>query len=66
MLDLAGRIANNSSLAHAVGKKLINRHIQRGDFDYSAEALTVLQSSADAREGIAAFLQKRKPQFPSR
>jgi enoyl-CoA hydratase len=66
VLDLAGRIANNSSLAHAVGKKLINRSIQRGDFDYSAEALTVLQSSQDAREGISAFLQKRKPLFPSR
>ena len=64
VLDLAGRIADNSSLAHAVGKKLVNRSIQRGDFDYSAEALTVLQSSQDAREGISAFLQKRKPQFP--
>jgi enoyl-CoA hydratase len=66
VLDLAGRIANNSSLAHTVGKKLVNRSIQRADFDYSAEALTVLQSSADAREGISAFLQKRKSQFPRR
>ena len=66
VLDLAGRIADNSPLAHAVGKKLINRSIQRADFDYSVEALTVLQSSEDAREGISAFQQRRKPQFPRR
>jgi enoyl-CoA hydratase len=66
VLDLAERIAANSSLAHAVGKKLINRSILRADFDYSVEALTVLQSSEDTREGISAFLQKRKPRFPSR
>lgn len=62
-LDLAERIAANSSLAHAVGKKLINRGISRADFDYSVEALTVLQSSEDTREGIRAFLERRKPQF---
>jgi enoyl-CoA hydratase len=66
VLDLAERIAANSSLAHSVGKRLINRAILRADFDYSVEALTVLQSSEDTREGLSAFLQKRKPRFPSR
>jgi enoyl-CoA hydratase len=66
VLELAGRIASNSSLAHSVGKKLINRGIERADFDYSVEALTVLQSSADTREGIEAFLQKRRPRFSRR
>jgi len=66
VLELAERIAANSSLAHAVGKKLINRGLGRAEFDYSAEALTVLQSSEDTREGIAAFLQKRKPRFGER
>jgi enoyl-CoA hydratase len=66
VLELADRIASNSSLAHAVGKKLINRGIERADFDYSIEALTVLQSSDDTREGIDAFLQKRRPRFSRR
>jgi enoyl-CoA hydratase len=66
VLELADRIASNSSLAHAVGKKLINRGIRRADFDYSVEALTVLQSSDDTREGTDAFLQKRRPRFPRR
>lgn len=63
-LALAEKIASNSPLAHVVGKKIINRGIDRSEFDYSVEALTVLQSSADTAEGVSAFLEKRKPQFP--
>lgn len=62
-LALADRIAQNSPYAHDVGKRLINRGVDRGEFDYSVEALTVLQSSADTAEGVSAFLQKRKPVF---
>jgi enoyl-CoA hydratase len=62
-LDLAARIAANSSLAHSMGKQLVNRSINRAEFDYSVEALTVLQASDDAREGIAAFQEKRRPRF---
>lgn len=62
-ISLALRIADNSSLAHAVGKKLVNMGTSSGEFDYSVEALTLLQSTADTREGIAAFLEKRKPKF---
>jgi enoyl-CoA hydratase len=63
-MAIAEKIAANSPLAHAVGKKIINRGIERAEFDYSVEALTVLQSSADTAEGIRAFLEKRKPCFP--
>ena len=35
------------------------------EFEYSVEALTVLQSSDDTREGIAAFVEKRAPRFGS-
>lgn len=65
-LALAERIAANSPFAHAVGKRLINRGVDRGEFDYSVEALTVLQSSADTAEGVSAFLEKRKPVFGQR
>jgi len=65
-LALAAKIADNSSCAHVVGKKLINRGIDRAEFDYSIEALTVLHSTSDAREGITAFLEKRRPRFDAR
>jgi enoyl-CoA hydratase len=51
------------ALAHLIGKKLVNRGIDRSEFDYSVEALTVLQSSDDTREGIAAFMEKRTPRY---
>lgn len=64
-LALAERIAANSALAIRVGKTLIDRDHDRAAFDHSVEALTVLQASGDAGEGIAAFLEKRKADFPS-
>lgn len=65
-LQLAAKIAANSSLAHSVGKQLIGRGIDRAEFDYSIEALTLLQGADDAREGLHAFLEKRKPRFRPR
>jgi enoyl-CoA hydratase len=59
-LALAEKVAANSSLAHAVGKRLINRGIERTEFDYSVEALTVLQSSAETQQRVRSFLDRRK------
>ena len=59
-LALAEKIAGNAPLAHAVGKRLINRGIERTEFDHSVEALTVLQSSSDTQQRVRAFLDRRK------
>lgn len=59
-MTLAEKVAANSSLAHAVGKRLINRGIERTEFDYSVEALTVLQSSAETQQRVRNFLDRRK------
>lgn len=59
-LTLAERVSANSSLAHAVGKRLINRGIERAEFDYSVEALTVLQSSAETQQRVRSFIDRRK------
>ena len=66
VLELAEKVAANSPYAHAVGKRLINRGVDRAEFDYSIEALTVLQSTDDTAEGVRAFLEKREPQFSTR
>lgn len=59
-LALAEKVASNSSMAHAIGKRLINRGIERAEFDYSVEALTVLQSSAETQQRVRGFLDRRK------
>jgi enoyl-CoA hydratase len=60
------RIAAAAPLALATGKSLVNRGVDRGEFDHSTAALTTLHSTADAAEGIAAFIGKRTPKFEGR
>lgn len=64
--ELATRIAGMAPLALAIGKHLVNRGVDRGEFDHSTAALTTLHATADAAEGIAAFVGKRSPRFQGR
>lgn len=64
--EIAGRIARMAPLALAIGKNLVNKGVDRGEFDHSTTALTTLHSTADATEGIAAFVGKRTPKFEGR
>lgn len=59
----AERIVANSPTALAVGKRLANRGIDQQGFDYSVEAITMLQSHPERAEGVRAFLEKRTPDF---
>ncbi|MBP2367808.1 enoyl-CoA hydratase/isomerase family protein [Pseudonocardia parietis] len=63
---MAGRIAGMAPLALATGKNLVNRGVDRGEWDHSTAALTTLHGTADAAEGIAAFVGKRAPRFEGR
>jgi enoyl-CoA hydratase len=64
--EVAVRIAGMAPLALATGKNLVNRGVDRGEFDHSTAALTTLHATADAAEGIAAFVGKRAPKFEGR
>ncbi len=61
--QLALRMAAAAPLAVSVGKKLVNRGVDRGDFAWSLEAISLLMGSDDVAEGIRAFAQRRQPQF---
>lgn len=63
---LAERMAAAAPLAVATGKALVNRGVDRGEFEHSTAALTALHGTADAAEGIAAFVGKRSPTFEGR
>jgi enoyl-CoA hydratase len=65
-LALGQRIAAQAPLAVQVGKRIVNRGVDRGEAGYGVEAVTMLYGTRDAQEGIAAFTQRREPRFEGR
>ncbi len=59
-MALATRAASFSPLALTVGKRLMNRQMDQASFDYSTEAITVLQASPERNAAVAAFLANQK------
>jgi enoyl-CoA hydratase/carnithine racemase len=62
---IANLIASRAPLALAVGKALLNDVAVDG-YAHVIDAITLLQGSADAAEGIAAFEARREPMFEGR
>jgi enoyl-CoA hydratase len=62
-LALGERIASHAPLALEVGKRMVNRGIDREEVRHSIEAVTMLYSTRDAAEGIRAFAERREPHF---
>ena len=68
-LQTAGRIAENAPLSVRQAKKSIRYGMQmelRTAFRFEVETYNHLVDTADRREGVAAFNEKRKPQFTGR
>ncbi len=67
--ELAEKIASKSSIAIQIGKQAF---YTMSDMEYSkaitylSEMMSILATTEDAKEGIAAFLQKRTPQWKRR
>ncbi len=63
--ELARSLAAKSPLVLAAAKQAINRTLY-GDLGAEAEAFAGLFGSEDQREGMAAFIEKREPEFRGR
>jgi enoyl-CoA hydratase/carnithine racemase len=64
--DLAARIATASPLTIAFGKRTFHRQIdldQRQAYDLASATMVANAATADAHEGICAFLEKRQPRW---
>lgn len=63
---IAGRIASNGPLAVRQAKKAIDFGLdmdKRSGLTFAVEAYDRLVATADRREGVRAFLEKRRPRF---
>lgn len=68
-LELAQLLASKSPLALAAAKQAINRAFQgehAANLEQEAHSFGDLFASEDAKEGLAAFVEKREPHFTGR
>jgi len=65
-LDLVRRATRGSSMSKALGKRGFYAQVdldQSKAYAYAVELMSSAAMTADAQEGIAAFLEKRHPKF---
>jgi enoyl-CoA hydratase/carnithine racemase len=64
--DLMRRATRGSAASKALGKRTFYAQIeldQRQAYEYATHVMAAAATTADAQEGISAFLEKRKPRF---
>jgi enoyl-CoA hydratase/carnithine racemase len=65
--ELMRRATRGSAHSKALGKRAFYRQIdlaQDAAYEYASQMMAAAAATADAQEGIAAFLEKRPPKFP--
>jgi enoyl-CoA hydratase/carnithine racemase len=68
-LDIAGRMARWSPVALRLAKQAVNAAFEmplRAGLEYEKELFLAAFGSEDGREGVQAFVEKRKPDFKGR
>ena len=68
-MKIAKKIASKSNLTIKIGKQAFYKQLEMplGDaYKFTSKMMTVNMASQDAKEGISAFLQKRKPSWKNK
>ena len=69
VLKVAKTIASKSNLTIMIGKQTFYKQLEmplRKAYAYTSKMMTVNMMAMDAKEGISAFLEKRKPQWKNK
>ncbi len=69
VLKLAKKIASKSNLTIKIGKKAFYKQLEMPlgkAYDYTSKMMTKNMMALDAKEGILAFLEKRKPNWKNK
>ncbi len=69
VLKIAKKIASKSNLTIKIGKQAFYKQLEmplRKAYEYTSKMMTINMMSIDAREGISAFLDKRKPKWKNK
>ena len=64
VLNVAKKIASKSNLTIKIGKQTFYKQLEmplRRAYNYTSKMMTINMMAKDAKEGISAFLEKRKP-----
>ena len=69
VLKIARKIASKSNLTIKIGKQAFYKQLEmplRKAYVYTSKMMTLNMMAMDAKEGISAFLEKRKPKWKNR
>ena len=69
VLNVAKNIASKSNLTIKIGKQAFYRQLEmplKKAYNYTSKMMTLNMMAIDAKEGISAFLEKRKPNWKNK
>jgi enoyl-CoA hydratase/carnithine racemase len=69
VLRIAKKISSKSNLTIKIGKQAFYKQLEmplRKAYTYTSKMMTINMMAMDAKEGISAFLEKRKPKWKNK
>jgi enoyl-CoA hydratase/carnithine racemase len=69
VLKIANLIASKSNLTIKIGKQAFYKQLEmplRKAYDFTSRMMTLNMMAMDAKEGISAFIEKRKPKWKNK